>query len=332
MCIIAAKPAGVKMPSWETIRTMWENNRDGAGIMYTRTQTQKRKGRPTTAQVVQIEKGFMTLPALLDRLTELGRELDLTATPVVLHFRITTSGGTKPENCHPFPIAGSLGMLQKLKSTARVGIAHNGIIPIQPRKGISDTMEYILSQLAPLQAALPRFYENVHALELIKNAIGSKMAFLTAEGRIYTVGDFLEDGGIMYSNGSYLPWEERYCYGYGCGGWDLRRGLDYYSIKPRYQALMYLSDVPGAYAIAASGELIEGDDLALNADGTVYVYDGILGAWIEAPKAVPLRGEGLPLSYDPELAYAGEETYTEDEAELLLEAAYAEEEEGPAPA
>lgn len=320
------------MPDLETIETMWRSNPDGAGLMYVGKQVKTGGGKKRTTNVVKIEKGFMKLSDFTARLQELETELDLTATPVVMHFRITTHGGTCPENCHPFPITGSVGVLKKRKATTRVGIAHNGIIHITPRKGISDTMEYILTQLAPLQEALPRFYENKHALELIKNAIGSKMAFLTAEGRIYTVGDFLEDGGIMYSNGSYLPWEERYCYGYGCGGWDLRRGLDYYSIEPRYQALMYLSDVPGAYAIAASGELIEGDDLALNADGTVYVYDGILGAWIEAPKAVPLRGEGLPLSYDPELAYAEEETYTEDEAELLLEAAYAEEEEGPAPA
>ena len=34
MCIIAAKPAGTKMPSRDTIRTMWAGNPDGAGVMY----------------------------------------------------------------------------------------------------------------------------------------------------------------------------------------------------------------------------------------------------------------------------------------------------------
>lgn len=33
MCIIAAKPAGVEMPSDEILRTMWNNNNDGAGFM-----------------------------------------------------------------------------------------------------------------------------------------------------------------------------------------------------------------------------------------------------------------------------------------------------------
>lgn len=34
MCIIAAKPAGVEMPSDEILRTMWNNNNDGACFMW----------------------------------------------------------------------------------------------------------------------------------------------------------------------------------------------------------------------------------------------------------------------------------------------------------
>ena len=49
MCIIAAKPAGVKMPDPETIRRMWYANHDGAGFMYAHD------GK------VKIEKGFMRL-------------------------------------------------------------------------------------------------------------------------------------------------------------------------------------------------------------------------------------------------------------------------------
>lgn len=32
MCVIAAKPAGVKMPTREQMEVMWFNNPDGAGI------------------------------------------------------------------------------------------------------------------------------------------------------------------------------------------------------------------------------------------------------------------------------------------------------------
>ena len=34
MCVIAAKPSGVKMPSVSTIENMWYKNPDGAGFMY----------------------------------------------------------------------------------------------------------------------------------------------------------------------------------------------------------------------------------------------------------------------------------------------------------
>ena len=36
MCIIAAKPAGVKLPERDVFRTMWDGNSDGAGFMYIR--------------------------------------------------------------------------------------------------------------------------------------------------------------------------------------------------------------------------------------------------------------------------------------------------------
>ena len=170
MCIIAAKAAGIPMPNRERIKTMWDGNRDGAGLMYVENGQ------------VRIEKGFMKYKDFTKVLDRLEKRLDLTATPVVMHFRITTHGGTKPENCHPFPITDNVGALKKLTITTDLGVAHNGIIPISPRKGISDTMEYIASQLAPLKKALPRFYENKNAMLLIKNAIESKMAFLTKEG------------------------------------------------------------------------------------------------------------------------------------------------------
>ena len=198
MCIIAAKPAGVAMPSRDTIRTMWDGNRDGAGLMY------------LDGGKVTIEKGFMTYKSFAKKLDQLEKRLDLTRTPVVMHFRITTHGGTKPENCHPFPITDSIGALKKLTSRTDVGVAHNGIIHIIPRSGISDTMEYIASQLAPLKRALPRFYENKNAMLLVKNAIDSKMAFLTKEGKIYTVGDFVTDKGVLYSNRSYIKSSPRY--------------------------------------------------------------------------------------------------------------------------
>ena len=262
MCIIAAKPAGVAMPSRDTIRTMWDGNRDGAGLMY------------LEGGKVTIEKGFMTYKSFAKKLDQLEKRLDLTKTPVVMHFRITTHGGTKPENCHPFPITDSIGALKKLTSRTDIGVAHNGIIHIIPRSGISDTMEYIASQLAPLKRALPRFYENKNAMLLVKNAIDSKMAFLTKEGKIYTVGDFVTDKGVLYSNRSYIKSSMRYrdlgswnCYADFEDDWGDFQGIGYDDVK----CLMWLDETD--YLKSEDGSLIEGLDFLIDESGKVYEYD-----------------------------------------------------------
>jgi len=212
MCIIACKPVGLKMPTEDTITNMWYSNPDGAGIMY------NHDGH------VHIEKGFMKLNDFLDALERIGKTVDLDQAGVVMHFRITTHGGTRPENCHPFPISDSIPMLKKLRLSTHIGVAHNGIIHNTPRsKDISDTMEYIASQLAPLYRALPKFYENKDAMLLVENAIDSKMAFLTDTGSIYTIGKFTEDGGLLYSNTTYKGWGYYPRYG-STQVWDANAG------------------------------------------------------------------------------------------------------------
>ena len=294
MCIIAAKAAGVAMPDRQTIRNMWDHNPDGAGIMYVE------KG------MVRVEKGFMKYKSFAKKLDQLEKRLDMTKTPVVMHFRITTHGGTKPENCHPFPITDSIGALKKTQSTTDVGVAHNGIIPITPRKDISDTMEYIASQLAPLKRALPRFYENKNAMLLIKNAIDSKMAFLTKEGKIYTVGDFNEHDGILYSNYSYEDYKGYYrnlgkwsCY----SGW----GEDDWGMSPiddvddtAFLSLSWLDD--GDYVTDSKGLIREGFEFLLGSDGTIYEYDFERDMAVETKGLTAYTAQGVHKRFDEELA------------------------------
>lgn len=287
MCIIAAKPAGIKMPDAETIRAMWDNNRDGAGLMYAD------KGK------VRIEKGFMTFQAFEDALTKLSQQLDLTATPIVMHFRIRTHGGTVAECTHPFPITDSVGALKKLVTSSDIGVAHNGIIhSVQPRRGISDTMEYIATQLAPLKRAVPTFYKNKHLQLLIKNAIESKMVFLTKDGGIYTIGDFLEDGGILYSNGSYKSCNFRTsgwsCYG---GGWSL--DYDFCKGEETVKSLCWLET--GDY-VNMDGELLEGWDFLLDEKNQVWVYDYEEDRAELCPGATAHNAAGLPAKYNPDNA------------------------------
>lgn len=312
MCIIAAKAKGVKMPDRKTIRTMWYGNPDGAGVMYAKD------GK------VRIDKGFMKLSDFEAYLDKLEKSIDTTATAIVMHFRITTHGGTRPENTHPFPVTDSLKRLQLTHCTAPLGVAHNGVITIQPRsREISDTMEYIASQLAPLSKALPSFYEDANAMQMIQNAIRSRMVFLTGDGELAYTGDFVEDAGVMYSNTSfrgrqrysYFDWdgwdEEPYTYKTYKGGKSKGKTKGKSKVKskpvkakqPETTPLMYIvlqSD--GAYVTTKDGSILEGDDFLIDEDEHVYIYDNFTDTCYRVSDASAFTGSGLPMHFNPDWA------------------------------
>ncbi len=284
MCIIAIKPAGVKMPAVKTIENMWYNNDDGAGFMYAKDGN------------VHIEKGFMILKDFKDALKRLEKSIDTTSAPMVLHFRITTHGGTSAGNCHPFPITEKLPLLQMTKSKATLAVAHNGIIDIKPsKKDISDTMEYIITQLTPLYQLKKDFYKQPAGKKLVYNFIKSKMAFLDGSGRIETVGDFIAgDDGLMYSNSSY---KARTVY-YNWDIWD-DYSLQWYNSN-HGEYMTWLTEDDGY--ILADGTILSADYHLVDKQGNLYQYD------IEADAAIPIDGTlynhaGKPITgFDEEFA------------------------------
>ena len=298
MCIIAAKPAGVKMPDDETIARMWYRNRDGAGIMYAKD------GK------VRIDKGFMSLDDLKAHLAKVSKTVNLDDTAVVMHFRITTHGGTCPENCHPFPITRSIKLLKTLHQSAPIGIAHNGIIPNHPRKGISDTMEYIASQLAPLYDMNRRFVRDKYAMELIENAIDSKMAFLTGSGEIYLVGDFIEDNGIKYSNTSFKAYETTSKFFAGpYGSWDDVpfdcREKDLFTDSYEEIPLMWCGYLPDGSYFRLEGDpdmFDDFDDLMIDEKGRAYTYEWDDQLAYPCPDIIVYDMNGNPAKFDEEQA------------------------------
>ncbi len=265
MCVIAVKPAGVKMPAMATIENMWYNNPDGAGLMY------------ATDGTVQIKKGFMTLKDFKAALKQLERSIDITNTPIIMHCRITTHGETSPGNTHPFPVTEKLPLLRMTKCEVPLAVAHNGMIDIKPsKKDISDTMEYIISQLAPLYQLKKDFYRQPAGKKLVYNFIKSKMVFLDGTGRIETIGDFVTDGnGVLYSNASY---KARTVY----HNWDLwNYGKEWYESK-HGKYMTWLTDDDGY--IISEGTLISAEYHLTDRQGNLYRYD------IEADAAIPVDG------------------------------------------
>lgn len=266
MCIIAIKPAGISMPATKTIENCWYNNPDGAGFMYAKGGT------------VHVEKGFMKLKSLKAALKRLEKSIDITNTPLTLHFRITTHGETSPENCHPFPVTEKLPLLQMRKSKTPLAVAHNGIIDIKPsKKGISDTMEYIISQLAPLYQLKKDFYKHEAGKKLIYNFIRSKMAFLDATGRIETVGDFITgDDGLLYSNNSYKARTIYY-------KWDFWEDYSFQWYGSKHGKYMSWLTEDDGY-IVSNGDILEADCYLADKQGNLYKYD------LESDSAIPVEG------------------------------------------
>ena len=196
MCIICVSKSGVRQPGEATIRAMFLNNPHGAGYMVARG------GR------VQIHTGFMRLDEYLRAIrTERFTPQD----SVVYHFRISTQAGVNPEMTHPFPLSNQPARLRQLDLRCRIGVAHNGIIRLtsDPNNDqYSDTAIFItdyLSHIIRRRADL----RDQRLLDEIFQIAQSKFAIMDSGGYIATVGKFIDERGLLFSNASYLPWRMR---------------------------------------------------------------------------------------------------------------------------
>lgn len=274
MCIIVIKKAGIKIP--DTLKTCWDNNPEGAGFMY------------ADGKKVNIQKGFMKYKQFNKAIKRL--EIDITAVPMVFHFRITTHGGTSQGNTHPFPISKDIKDLKKLQNRVDVGVCHNGIISGYGKKTISDTMDYIQRQLAPMQKLQKNFYNNPLIIDIIDKAICSKMVFLDYKGNVKTIGNFITDGGVQYSNDSYS--RARYTWIYND---EYYNNFNY--LNPRYTSLNWLTS---GYVLLPNGNLVEPWDYLIDWDNKVYqyLYDMDACKLIDDARAYTDAGNNVKFKWD----------------------------------
>jgi predicted glutamine amidotransferase len=196
MCIICVSKSGVRQPGEAAIRAMFLRNPHGAGYMVARG------GR------VQIHKGFMDLD---DYLRAIRTEHFTASDSVVYHFRISTQAGVNPEMTHPFPLSNQPARLRKLDLRCRVGVAHNGIIRLTSdpdNDQYSDTAIFITQYLSRLIRSRADLRDQ-RLLDEIFQIAQSKFAIMDGSGYVATVGEFVNDRGLLFSNASYLPWRMR---------------------------------------------------------------------------------------------------------------------------
>lgn len=197
MCIVVCKPKSIKLPAKETLEICFRRNPDGAGYMFAKDG------------MVHIKKGFMTFEKFYKALM---RDYDQSLS-FVLHFRIGTMGGNVPQLTHPYPMSRSMDELRKTNTTCKLGVAHNGIISLTSSYGYdhtyvepnyNDTMKFITDYMSII-IKNSMFYKDDEKIELIERLVGSsnKFAILDGDGRITTIGNFIEEDCVKYSNTTY---------------------------------------------------------------------------------------------------------------------------------
>ena len=196
MCIICVSKSGVRQPTVTELNTMFRNNPDGAGYMVARHG------------MVSISKGYMDFGEFLNAVR---REHFTERDSVVYHFRISTQAGVNPEMTHPFPLSNRLERMEKLDTTCLIGVAHNGVIRLTAdpdNRRYSDTALFITQYLRVLIQRWEDLRDR-RVLDTVWNLAQSKFAIMDGGGYVATVGEFLNQDGLLFSNASYMGWNHR---------------------------------------------------------------------------------------------------------------------------
>lgn len=192
MCVIAYKKKDVNLPADSTFESMWNDNPDGAGVMWRDNESGK----------IKFAKGFMKKKKFKRWLNQNRKWLN--ESECAFHFRITTNGGTSKGNCHPFVCDASVDS-HILSGAADCVMMHNGVLPVVPRKAsISDSAELALR--------IGRWEDPVEPMNDIKELfVGNRIIIMSTKGTFF-YGDKWEaplKDGIYYSN-NYFVFGDRY--------------------------------------------------------------------------------------------------------------------------
>jgi hypothetical protein len=163
---------------FNTLQTCWNNNRDGAGMLYIQDGVLK-----TYKQMDSFNKFYDAY--LKARNNDMSKK-------IVLHFRISTHGKVNKTNCHPFLVNQNLGFV------------HNGIIcGVGYSKDFSDTYLFNKDVLKKMPIDFLQYDAIVKLLEGFIDY--SKLIFLDKDNNSTIVNEArgVWDNGNWYSNTTY---------------------------------------------------------------------------------------------------------------------------------
>jgi len=184
MCIIAYKPKGATLLK-SVLKTCYKNNGDGCGIAYPDDK----------GESMIVQRGMFSFKELWKMYRDIPKEK-----PILLHFRIGTSGEIDEKNCHPFLI------------DEKHALVHNGNIESKldnKDNSVSDTNHFVEKILRPIfQTKLKKNFWSGFAFKwLMEGAIESKnkMVILAADGHatIYNEQAGEWENEVWFSNKTY---------------------------------------------------------------------------------------------------------------------------------
>lgn len=184
MCVAVTLSKNGKVPTEAQIELMFEANPDGAGLAWiAKGSVVWTKGLQSTAKIAQLVRDIPK--------------------PALLHFRLTSAGGTHPSLTHPFPIEARPRLA--LSDSARSVLIHNGhwgayldvlaalkvVGEKKVMKGrVSDTR--LMAHLAATSTG-PTILRHLAAK-------GQKIATLDRHGFVTRYGKWTEVDGFFVSN------------------------------------------------------------------------------------------------------------------------------------
>jgi hypothetical protein len=178
MCVIFG--AVDAHPSLQDLEDAADANPDGAGVAW-------------------LDNGQVRWYKSLDSRKVIARVVEGLPFPYMVHFRLATCGGVKPELAHPFPVTRKAGL--HLSGTARAVMVHNGVLPNWEDRilqaSLSSGVEIPDGEWTDTRAmAWLAGLSGDRALGLF----GEKIMLLRADGLWYWGNGWKDENGLLLSN------------------------------------------------------------------------------------------------------------------------------------
>lgn len=156
------------------LKNAWENNSHGCGMSY----------KYDNEVIIQKYESFeMFYPDYVEAREDVS-------TPILLHFRIASSGGRGFDNVHPFYVREN-----------KLSMGHNGTIRTLGDDTMSDS-RHLAQILSTFKGNTVKMLEHSGISQMIKAVIGSsKLAFIDAQGGYKIINEHL---GHWTANGDWM--------------------------------------------------------------------------------------------------------------------------------